>query len=191
MASRYQIQMNFSQAERKAAELDDIAGDLSRLSGTDLQNTLNSLGNNWKGENAGLYIGKGFQLIENMEKTAASLRQAAETIRSVARNIYNAEMEALRIAEEREAAASHSINLTGTAVHFFQEAAHSAEAHFQETARRDEVHRAAETAADMIRTAFSTLGSAGGKEGSSGTGGGGNFSGGGGNGGGGGGGGRF
>lgn len=174
MASRYQIQMNFSQAERKAAELDSIAGDLSRLSGTDLQNTLNSLGNNWKGENAGLYIGKGFQLIENMEKTAASLRQTAETIRSVARNIYNAEMEALRIAEEREAAASHSINLTGTAAHFFQE-----------TARRDEVHRAAETAADMIRTAFSALGSAGGKGGSSGTGGGGNFSGGSGNGGGG------
>lgn len=163
MASRYQIQMNFSQAERKAAELDGIAGDLSRLSGTDLQNTLNSLGNNWKGENAGLYIGKGFQLIENMEKTAASLRQTAETIRSVARNIYNAEMEALRIAEEREAAASHTINLAGTA------------AHFQEAARKAEAHRAAETAADMIRTAFSTLGSAGGKEGSSETGGGGRF----------------
>lgn len=179
MASRYQIQMNFSQAERKAAELDDIAGDLTRLSGTDLQNTLNSLGNNWKGENAGLYIGKGFQLIENMEKTAASLRQTAETIRSVARNIYNAEMEALRIAEEREAAASYPIE-SGAAA-----------AHFQEAARRDEIHRAAGTAADMIRTAFSVLGSAGGKEGSSGTGGGGNFSGGGGNGGGGGTSGRF
>ena len=170
MASRYQIQMNFSQAERKAAELDGIAGDLSRLSRTDLQNTLNSLGNNWKGENAGLYIGKGFQLIENMEKTAASLRQTAETIRSVARNIYNAEMEALRIAEEREAAARRPIE-QGEATHF------------QETARRDEIHRAAEEAADMIRTAFSAIGSAGRRKGSPGDGSGGNFSGGGGNGG--------
>ena len=137
MASRYQIQMNFSQAERKAAELDGIAGDLSRLSGTDLHNTLNSLGNNWKGENAGLYIGKGFQLMENMEKTAASLRQTAETIRSVARNIYNAEMEALRIAEEREAAASRA-------------------AESEANARRvaEEISR---TTGDMLRTAVSAV----------------------------------
>lgn len=148
MASRYQIQMNFSQAERKAAELDDIAGDLTRLSGTDLQNTLNSLGNNWKGENAGLYIGKGFQLIENMEKTAASLRQTAETIRSVARNIYNAEMEALRIAEEREAAANWA-------------AEHEANARRAEEEHAAEAHRAAEeisrAAGDALRTAASAF----------------------------------
>lgn len=146
MASRYQIQMNFSQAERKAAELDSIAGDLSRLSGTDLQNTLNSLGNNWKGENAGLYIGKGFQLIENMEKTAASLRQTAETIRSVARNIYNAEMEALRIAEEREAAASQTT---------------AENARRAEEERAAEAHRVAEeisrAAGDALRTAASAF----------------------------------
>ena len=167
MASRYQIQMDFSQAERKAAELDGIAGDLSRLSGTDLQNTLNSLGNNWKGENAGLYIGKGFQLMENMEKTAASLRQTAEAIRSVARNIYNAEMEALRIAEEREAAASRAAESEANA------------------------HRVAEeisrTTGDMLRTAVSAIKSSNGSSAASspeGTGGG--FSTGGGNGGGGG-----
>lgn len=170
MASRYQIQMDFNQAERKAAELDSIAGDLSRLSGTDLQNTLNSLGNNWKGENAGLYIGKGFQLIENMKKTADSLRQTAETIRSVARNIYNAEMEALRIAEEREATMRE------------------AETH-DETARSvaQEISR---TTGDMWRTAISSLkGTSNGFSNESGNGGG--FSNGGGNGGGGGGGGRF
>lgn len=137
MTSRYQIQMNFGQAEKKAAELESIAGDLSRLSGTDLQNTLNSLGNNWKGENAGLYIRKGFQLMENMEKTAASLRQTAVTIRSVAQNIYNAEMEALRIAEEREAAASRA-------------------AESEANARRaaEEISRTTE---DMLRTALSAV----------------------------------
>ncbi|MBD5479358.1 MAG: hypothetical protein HDR14_08730 [Lachnospiraceae bacterium] len=167
MASRYQIQMDFSQAERKAAELDGIAGDLSRLSGTDLQNTLNSLGNNWKGENAGLYIGKGFQLMENMEKTAASLRQTAEAIRSVARNIYNAEMEALRIAEEREAAASRT-----------------AESEASVRSMAEEISRTTE---DMLRTAFSAIKSSNGSSAASspeGTGGG--FSTGGGNGGGGG-----
>lgn len=168
MASRYQIQMNFSQAERKAAELDSIAGDLSRLSGTDLQNTLNSLGNNWKGENAGLYIGKGFQLIENMEKTAASLRQTAETIRSVARNIYNAEMEALRIAEEREATV-HVVTTVDNISEIIATAGSSAEAH----RAAEEISRAA---GDALRTAASAFkspkgGSGGGRFGGGGGGG--------------------
>lgn len=105
MASRYQIQMDFSRANQKASDLDNIANDLSRLSGTDLQNTLNSLGNDWKGDNATLYIQKGFSLKENLDETVKSIRNTASTIRSIAKNIYDAEMEALRIAEEREAAA--------------------------------------------------------------------------------------
>ena len=105
MASRYQIQMDFSRANQKANDLDNIANDLSRLSGTDLQNTLNSLGNDWKGDNATLYIQKGFSLKENLDETVKSIRNTASTIRSIAKNIYDAEMEALRIAEEREAAA--------------------------------------------------------------------------------------
>ena len=105
MASRYQIQMDFSRATQKASDLDNIANDLSRLSGTDLQNTLNSLSNDWKGDNATLYIQKGFSLKENLDETVKSIRNTASTIRSIAKNIYDAEMEALRIAEEREAAA--------------------------------------------------------------------------------------
>lgn len=105
MASRYQIQMDFSRANQKASDLDNIANDLSRLSGTDLQNTLNSLSNDWKGDNATLYIQKGFSLKENLDETVKSIRNTASTIRSIAKNIYDAEMEALRIAEEREAAA--------------------------------------------------------------------------------------
>lgn len=105
MATRYTIQMDFNHANQKANELDEIANDLSKLSGTDFQNTLNELGNNWKGDNASLYIGKGFSLKECMDTTVSSIRTTASTIRSVAKNIYDAEMEALRIAEEREAAA--------------------------------------------------------------------------------------
>lgn len=105
MASRSQIQMDFNQAKRKADELDNIADDLSRLSGTDLTNTLNSLSNDWKGDNANSYIQKGFALKGNMDKTVQSIRNTATTIRTVAKNIYDAEMEALRIAEERAAAA--------------------------------------------------------------------------------------
>lgn len=105
MASRHQIQMDFTKATQKAKELDDIADNLSKLADTDLQNTLDGLNNDWKGDNAGEYIKKGFALKENMDKTVKDIRETAGTIRTVAKNIYDAEMEALRIAEEREAAA--------------------------------------------------------------------------------------
>lgn len=106
MASRHQIQMDFTRATQKAKELDDIADNLSKLADTDLQNTLDGLNNDWKGDNAGEYIKKGFALKENMDKTVKDIRETAGTIRTVAKNIYDAEMEALRIAEEREAAAA-------------------------------------------------------------------------------------
>lgn len=105
MASRYQIQMDFTRATQKANELDGIADNLSRLADTDLQNTLDGLNNDWKGDNAGEYIKKGFALKEDMDRTVKDIRETAGTIRTVAKNIYDAEMEALRIAEEREAAA--------------------------------------------------------------------------------------
>lgn len=105
MASRHQIQMDFTRATQKANELDGIADNLSRLADTDLQNTLDGLNNDWKGDNAGEYIKKGFALKEDMDKTVKDIRETASTIRTVAKNIYDAEMEALRIAEEREAAA--------------------------------------------------------------------------------------
>ena len=105
MASRERIEMDFTRATQKANELDGIADNLSKLSDTDLQNTLDGLNNDWKGDNAGEYIKKGFALKENMDKTVKGIRDTASTIRTVAKNIYDAEMEALRIAEEREAAA--------------------------------------------------------------------------------------
>lgn len=106
MASRERIEMDFTRATQKANELDGIADNLSKLADTDLQNTLDGLNNDWKGDNAGEYIKKGFALKENMDKTVKGIRDTASTIRTVAKNIYDAEMEALRIAEEREAAAA-------------------------------------------------------------------------------------
>ena len=104
MASRYQIQMDFNRTKQKAQELDNIANQLARLAGTNFQNTLTALNSDWKGDNATAYIANGYALIENMTDTVGKLRNAANSIRKIAQNIYNAEMEALRIAEERAAA---------------------------------------------------------------------------------------
>lgn len=102
MATRYSIQMDFDKANRQADELDDIANSVDREANRSLTDTLNALGNDWRGENADKYIKKGFTLKEGMNDTARSLRQAASTIRYVAKRIYDAEMENLRIAEERQ-----------------------------------------------------------------------------------------
>ncbi len=102
MATRYSIQMDFDKANRQANELDDIANSVDREANRSLTDTLNALGNDWRGENADKYIRKGFTLKEDMNNTAKSLRQAASTIRYVAKRIYDAEMENLRIAEERQ-----------------------------------------------------------------------------------------
>lgn len=109
MASRYQIQMDFNKAGQKANELDGIADRLSSVAERELPNILDALGSDWKGDNADAYIRKGAGVGENMRETVKDLRNTASTIRTIARNIYNAEMEALRIAEEREAAARRAL----------------------------------------------------------------------------------
>ena len=105
MASRDQIQMDFSRAQSQAGELEQIAESLDRLSNRDFPDTLDDLSRDWKGDNATKYIQKGYQLKESMADTARDLRNAAGSIRSIAQKIYDAEMTALRIAEEREEAA--------------------------------------------------------------------------------------
>ena len=53
------IEMDFGKAKRQARELDEVAGNLEKLSGTQLEETLNQLGTNWTGDNSLKYIGKG------------------------------------------------------------------------------------------------------------------------------------
>lgn len=110
MATRYSIQMDFEKAERQAKELDEIADRLEKTANVNLVDTLNALGREWKGENASMYIKKGYVLKENIGDTAKSLQKAASTVRAVAKKIYNTEMENLRIAEERQKKQSQSVS---------------------------------------------------------------------------------
>nr|WP_288827934.1 WXG100 family type VII secretion target [uncultured Clostridium sp.] len=102
MSSRKTIEFDFRLAKQKANELDEIAENLQNLSNNKFNNTMQNLSASWKGESASLYLNKGQTLQKDMIKTSKNLRQVASTIRAVARRIYEAEMEALRIAEERD-----------------------------------------------------------------------------------------
>lgn len=101
MSSRSEIRFNFRQALNQADKLDDVADRLERLSGRTLENSMQTLSAAWKGENAAAFLNKEDILKGDIKKTAANIHDIADDIRRIAKRVYNAEMEALRIASER------------------------------------------------------------------------------------------
>lgn len=102
MKTKAQIQMDFAEAKKRASEIEEIASDLSNVSKRDMENTMGNIAAAWKGDSARQYLGKAERLQNDIQKTAGELQKVASTIRVVAQNIYNAEMEALRIAMQRD-----------------------------------------------------------------------------------------
>ncbi|MCR4891179.1 MAG: hypothetical protein K5989_03205 [Lachnospiraceae bacterium] len=99
--SLYEIRMNFRAAKRIADNLQALGNKLRTVSEERYGGTLRNISNNWKGENATAYLNKGNVLKGKMTNTAGDLIKAAETIRTIARNTYEAEMNAYRIASTR------------------------------------------------------------------------------------------
>lgn len=101
MATRQSIEFDFKQACSQADKLDSIADSLGSLAKDKLGGSMQTLSQNWKGENADAYLSKGNTLQSNISTSASDLHGIASDIRTIARNIYNAEMAALEIAEQR------------------------------------------------------------------------------------------
>ncbi len=100
--SLHAIEFDFQKALRQARELDQVAQRLNSLSDSSLEDTLNQISANWTGDNAVKYIKKGKLLQGNIDKTANALREVAEAIREIARNLYEAEMAAWERAHNRD-----------------------------------------------------------------------------------------
>jgi WXG100 family type VII secretion target len=101
MATRASIEFDYKNALAQADKLDEIASSLDNLSGNKLNTTLQNLSSGWKGDNARAYINKGSKLKSRIDSTAGELHTIASEIREKAKRMYNAEMAALAIAEER------------------------------------------------------------------------------------------
>ena len=106
MASEHQISVNYNQARACASELEEEAGRLKKLADSDFSASIEELRLAWKGENAELYTQKCEQLREEMLGTAKTLVSVAESIRTSAKAIYDAEMENIRIMQARRARAA-------------------------------------------------------------------------------------
>lgn len=101
MATKEKIEMDFKQALKQADGIDAAANQLNNLSGRKFRESLDNLSANWRGECASMYLAKGGQLQEQMNGTAKELHAVAADLRTLARRVYDAEMNAWRIATSR------------------------------------------------------------------------------------------
>jgi len=95
MKSKYEIEMDFSEAISQAEELEDISMGLSRIATTSIPGTLDILAVAWKGENASNYLTKGGNLASDILNVADKLTRAADEIKSAANTVYRAEIAAI------------------------------------------------------------------------------------------------
>lgn len=95
------IMMDFRKAKQQAERLDQLSRRMKNLAERQFENTIRSVDQNWEGDHADAYIGKCRTLKENMLRSAGNLSAAADAIRAVSENLYEAEMRAWRIAHER------------------------------------------------------------------------------------------
>lgn len=97
----YAIEMDFANASRQADELDRIAQSLNNLVNNQFHSCLRGVASDWKGENAAAFCRKGNILEENIQKSVSDLKKTAATIRTIARNTYQAEKRNFEIAQTR------------------------------------------------------------------------------------------
>lgn len=102
MKSDNEIRIDFQNALEQARRLDSIADRLDRRVAGKLEETTQGIHAAWKSDSASLYLGKNQELQRQIRQTGKRLRAAAEEIRKIARQIYEAEMRALEIARQRK-----------------------------------------------------------------------------------------
>lgn len=96
------IEMDFRNAARQADELEQVAQNLYMIADDDVQACLSAVAANWKGENAAAFCKKGALVGNQIKNSAADLKNAAETMRELARNLYHAEKKNYEIARNRD-----------------------------------------------------------------------------------------
>lgn len=96
------IVMDFRSAYQQADQLERMSDKLRKMAEEQFEGVIRNVSTNWQGENASSYLAKCQTLKSNMLESASDLSKAAGTVRTIADNVYEAEMRAWRIAQTRE-----------------------------------------------------------------------------------------
>ena len=100
MRTEYEIRMDFNKAMAQVGKLNAIASRLGNLADDDLYSSLNNIERNWDGENSEAFLEKGHKAKDKINRTAEKVKKVADTIETIAKRTMEAELAAIRIAEE-------------------------------------------------------------------------------------------
>ena len=101
MKSFEQISMEYNRAMSMTNELSEIAENFRKLTQQEAIGQLNTLATDWKGENSDHFVRKAADYLRGTSEISSELDKLARNLRANARAVYNAEMTALRLAQER------------------------------------------------------------------------------------------
>lgn len=102
MSSLAEIYFNYDKAIRQAGKLEDVARRLRKAADSDMEGILNDVNAAWKSDSAPQYIKKGQKVEGDIRITAGNLTNIASAIRTIAKRVRDAELEAWRIAHARK-----------------------------------------------------------------------------------------
>ncbi len=100
--SRESMEINFQQSLEVAGTLEELAGILTRVTENDFQELLLNIRRCWEGAAAEEFLKRGDTLCEKLKQSAAALTSGAQMVRQTAQKIYQAEQQAIIIAQERK-----------------------------------------------------------------------------------------
>lgn len=102
MSSLNEIYFNYNRAIEQAKNLENISKQLKTAANNTMEDILNDVHIAWKSDSTSQYIKKGQKVEGDICMTANNLTNIARTIRTIARRVRDAELEAWRIANERK-----------------------------------------------------------------------------------------
>lgn len=101
MKSLSSIKMDFQEALRDADRVESIANRMQNLADGAFEDSMAGLASAWTGENSTQFLRKEGQIQKEIRTNARTLQSIAEDIRTVARQVYEAERRAYYIALRR------------------------------------------------------------------------------------------
>lgn len=102
MSTLSEINFNYNKAINQAKELEEISRKMKNAANNTVEAILNDVHAAWKSDSTSMYIKKGQKVGNDIRITSTNLNNIAQTIRTIARRVRDAELKAWRIANERK-----------------------------------------------------------------------------------------
>ena len=96
------INMNYQKMLKQAEKLEKAADLLKKAAGNHLESGLTNLSSAWRSDTANGFLSKGDSIQDKLLKEANEVSREAEALRKIAKNIYEAEKQALLLAQQRK-----------------------------------------------------------------------------------------